>query len=109
MKTRSKICIFSAVFVLLAGILLSQAYAFDDDVRVVGNGKQIVQVSPRPTIDYGEDGPDPHKALPVRSAGLGATQNVQVSQDFEAWRWKDSNRYEALWQFFLFRIRQLFW
>ena len=108
MKTRLKICIFSAVFVLLAGIFLSQAYAFDDDVRVVGKGKQIVMISPEPTIDYGEDGPDPRKAITVQSTGLGATQDVQVSQDSGAWRWDGSNRYKVLRQFLLFRLRQLF-
>jgi hypothetical protein len=108
MKTRLKICMFSAVFALLVGILLSQAYALDDDVLVVGKGKQIVQISPRPTIDTGEDGPDPHKSIPVRSMGLGATQDVQVSRNSETWRRDGLNRYEALRLFFLFRIGQLF-
>jgi|GEM_PF-2780492 len=109
MKTRLKICIFSAVFVLLVGIFLSQAYAFDDDVRVVGKGKQIVMVSPEPTIDCGEPGHDPHRFNVVQSSGLGATQNEQVTQDSRASQRSISNRYEALWQFLVFRIRQLFW
>jgi hypothetical protein len=107
MKTRLKICMFSAVFVLLAGILLSQAYALDDDVRVVAKGKQIVQISPRPTIDSGEEGQDPNKAMPVRSMGMDATQDVQISRDSETWLRDRASRYEALRIFLLLRIGQL--
>lgn len=108
MKTRSKICIFSAVFALLAGSFLSQAHALDNDVTVIGKGKQIVQISPRPTTDYGEDGPDPNKASTVGLTGMAVTQGAQVAQDSRASQRVSSNRYEALRQFFLFRIRQYF-
>jgi hypothetical protein len=109
METRFKTCIFSAVFVLLAVAFLSQAYAFDDDVKVISSGKQIANISPQPTIDCGEPGDDPHlRTLTVQSVGSGGVPDAQVTQDSGARRRDASNRFMVLWRFFFLRIRQLF-
>ena len=109
MKTRLKICIFSAVCVLLAGVFLSQAHAFDDDVTVLPNGKQIVWIAPTPKIDCSEPGIDPGSRIgAVRSAGWDVVQNAQVARDSRVWRRDCLNRYESLQQFFVFWLRQLF-
>jgi hypothetical protein len=108
METRLKTCIFPAVFILLTAAFLSQAYAFDDDVKVINGGKQIVKISPEPTIDCGEPGDDPHlRALTAQSAGLGAAPDAQLTQDFEVWRRDGSNRFRIMWRLFLLRIRLL--
>jgi len=108
MRVSLKICMFSGVFALLAGVFLSQAHAASDDPVVVTFGKQSVQINPQPRIDVGEPGDDPHKAGVVLSAGLDMTQDTQVAQSSGASPGTNPNRWAALQRFLLFWLRQLF-
>ena len=109
MRISLKLCIFSVVFVLLAGILVSQACA-DDDAIIRSDGKKNAVIDDRPTIDCGEPGDTPTKDGAMRSAGVGAIQGVQATQVSGASLPGDNINWRvALQRFSLFLLRQLYW
>lgn len=109
MKTR-KNCFWCFVVIwLLALFAVSSANAYDDEVKVVSAGKQIVQVGPSPVIDDGEPGMDPRKFETVTYSAAGDVQEQNRGQNCIQSQELIAMQRDVLIKLLYYLTRQLVW